>query len=74
MIVHDEKSDTTALAGALASLQRPEFPLPVGVFRAIDKPCYEDMLQAQVDHAVGQRGTGDLGALLHSGDTWVVEA
>jgi len=72
-VVHDESSNTAAYAFALASLNRPEFPLPVGVFRAVEKDCYEDILDQQVQQAVEQRGAGELGALLHSGDTWQVE-
>jgi len=74
VVVHDEHSRTAAYACALASLARPEFPLPVGVLRAIEKPCYEDMLQQQVDDAIATRGPGDLDALLHSGDTWTIES
>jgi 2-oxoglutarate ferredoxin oxidoreductase subunit beta len=74
VVVHDEKSATTAYPFALASLRRPDFPLPIGIFRAVEKPCYEAMVQQQVDNAVSQRGPGDLRALLHSGDTWQVEA
>ena len=55
------------------SLTRPAFPLPIGVFRAVEKPTYEALLQAQVDEALRARGRGDLGALLHSGDIWKVE-
>jgi 2-oxoglutarate ferredoxin oxidoreductase subunit beta len=71
--VHREGHESPAYAFALASLQRPDFPLPIGVFRAVEKPTYEALLQAQVDDAVAARGPGDLGALLHSGDTWTVE-
>jgi 2-oxoglutarate ferredoxin oxidoreductase subunit beta len=56
----------------LATLQRPEFPVPIGVFRSVERPTYEDMLQAQVDSAIAQRGRGNLKALLHSGDTWQI--
>jgi len=73
VVVHDERAEPTAYAASLASLQRPAFPLPVGVFRAVEQACYEELLQAQVDEAVERRGTGDLHALLHSGDTWTVE-
>jgi 2-oxoglutarate ferredoxin oxidoreductase subunit beta len=71
--VHYERHETPAYAFALASLQRPDFPIPVGVFRAVEKPTYEAMLDAQVKRAVERRGQGDLAALLHSGDTWRVE-
>jgi 2-oxoglutarate/2-oxoacid ferredoxin oxidoreductase subunit beta len=70
--VHREGHESPAYAFALASLTRPAFPLPIGVFRAVEKDTYEALLQAQVDDAVRTRGPGDLRALLHSGDTWTV--
>jgi 2-oxoglutarate ferredoxin oxidoreductase subunit beta len=45
----------------------------VGVFRAVERPSYERLLDEQVATAVQQRGAGDLRALLTSGDTWTVE-
>ena len=72
VVVHDERSASASYAGILATLQRPDFPLPVGVFRAVEKPTYESMLQSQVDQAVERQGRGDLKALLNSGDTWQV--
>jgi 2-oxoglutarate ferredoxin oxidoreductase subunit beta len=72
--VHNERHDSPAYAFALASLQRPQFPLPIGVFRAVERATYDQMLEDQVTHAVEQRGAGDLEALLHSGDTWTVDS
>jgi 2-oxoglutarate ferredoxin oxidoreductase subunit beta len=72
--VHNERHDSPAYAFALASLQRPDFPLPIGVFRAVERPAYDGMLAKQVAQAVERRGDGDLRALLHSGDTWTVDA
>jgi 2-oxoglutarate ferredoxin oxidoreductase subunit beta len=71
--VHNERYETPAYAFALASLRRPEFPLPIGVFRAVDSSTYESLLEAQVTRAVEQHGRGSLEALLASGDTWIVE-
>ncbi len=71
--VHHERHETPAYAFALASLQRPAFPLPIGVFRAVAKPTYEAMLEQKVASAIERRGRGDLAELLHSGDTWTVE-
>jgi len=73
VVVHDEAGPSASYAFQLASLHRPQYPLPVGVFRAVEKPCYETMLTAQVDAATSQRGRGDLAKLLRSGDTWKVE-
>ena len=36
--VHDESHESPAYAFSLASLTRPSFPLPTGVFRAVSKP------------------------------------
>jgi 2-oxoglutarate ferredoxin oxidoreductase subunit beta len=71
--VHDERVERPAYAFALASLTPPAFPTPVGVLRAVERPSYERMLDAQIAEAIQQRGAGDLRALLHSGDTWTVE-
>jgi 2-oxoglutarate ferredoxin oxidoreductase subunit beta len=71
--VHSERHQSPAYAFALASLQRPEFPLPVGVFRAVETSTYEGILEQQEQEAVENRGAGDLSALLRSGETWTVE-
>ncbi len=71
--VHNERHQTPAYAFALATLQRPAFPLPIGVFRAVEASTYDALLEAQVNDAVARRGRGDLAALLNSGDTWTVE-
>jgi 2-oxoglutarate ferredoxin oxidoreductase subunit beta len=73
VVVHDEFLDSTAYASALATLCRPDFPLPVGVLRESEKTCYEDMLESQIQDSIDTSGPGDLATLLHSGDTWTVE-
>ncbi len=70
--VHNEKHASAAYAFALASLTRPEFPMPLGVMRAVEKTTYEDMLDAQVTGALDKSGPGDLQKLLMSADTWTV--
>jgi 2-oxoglutarate ferredoxin oxidoreductase subunit beta len=71
--IHRENHESPAYAFAMASLTRPDFPVPIGVFRAVEKPTYDTLLQRQVDEALATRGPGDLAALLRSGDTWTVE-
>ena len=50
----------------------PDFPEPIGVFRAVDAPRYEERLSEQVA-AAQKRGKGDLKSLFTSGETWTVE-
>jgi 2-oxoglutarate ferredoxin oxidoreductase subunit beta len=71
--IHYERHESPAYAFALASLQRPTFPIPIGVFRAVEKPTYEALLEEQVTSAIARRGPGDIATLLDSGDTWTVE-
>jgi len=49
----------------------PDFPTPVGVFRAIDKPVYSQQLMEQV-RAAQAREAEDLEALFRQGETWEV--
>jgi 2-oxoglutarate ferredoxin oxidoreductase subunit beta len=71
--VHHERHLSPAYAFALASLNRPDFPLPVGVFRAVETPTYEDLVELQERESIESRGPGDVATLLHSGETWTVE-
>lgn len=73
LVVHDERAEEPNLAFMLAHLDYPEYPVPVGVFRAVDRPTYEDLLEDQIQAAIRQQGEGDLEKLLHSGYTWTVE-
>jgi 2-oxoglutarate ferredoxin oxidoreductase subunit beta len=70
LLVHDETN--SALAYLLSRMGPPEFPTPIGVFAAVERPCYEEALNAQIATAK-RRAPADLRALLHSGETWVVE-
>ena len=72
VVVHDEQQEMRSYASALATLKRPNFPVPVGVIREVEKPCYEDLLVGQVNAATEQNGRGNLEDLLNSGDTWEV--
>ena len=70
---HDEKAEEPALAFLLARMRHPEFPEPVGVFRDVNRPIYDERVVAQMEEAKSKYGEGDLNALFHSGDTWTVE-
>jgi 2-oxoglutarate ferredoxin oxidoreductase subunit beta len=57
----------------LARMEYPDYPVPVGVFRDVERPTYEAMMDEQIKAAVARQGPGDLEKLINSGDTWVVE-
>lgn len=72
ILIHDEASPNPALPYLLAQLETPEFPVPLGVFRAISRPVYGDMLEEQVKSAQQNQGKGDLKKHLRAGETWKV--
>jgi 2-oxoglutarate ferredoxin oxidoreductase subunit beta len=74
LLFHDEKAPEPSLAYLLSRMTHPQFPEAMGVFRCVDRPMYDVELNAQLEMAEAKLGRGDLEALFHSGDTWVVES
>jgi 2-oxoglutarate ferredoxin oxidoreductase subunit beta len=72
LLVHDERSPEPSLAYLLSRMRYPDFPEPIGVLRAVDRPIYDVELNRQVEHARASKGPGDLDALFRSGETWSV--
>lgn len=73
LTLHDERAVEPTWAYLLSRMRHPEFPEPIGVFRAVDRPKYDEQLNAQVAEARTRQGPGDLRALFESGDVWEVE-
>jgi len=72
LVSHNEKSEPNYLARLLASLDEEKCPVPLGVFRSINKPDYGKRLSDQIELAVQARGRGELMEHLHGVDTWKV--
>ncbi len=73
LLMHDETLDDPAHAFALSRLAHtPTGPTPIGIFRAVERPVYDELMADQLRAATEQKGAGDLDALLHAGDTWSV--
>ncbi len=73
LLIHDETREDPAIASILARMEYPQYAVPLGVFRAVQRPTYEGLMEEQIKSAVSARGDGDLAALLTEGDTWTVE-
>jgi 2-oxoglutarate ferredoxin oxidoreductase subunit beta len=73
LLIHDPAGDEPELAFALSRLGNIDSGVtPLGLFRSVDRPAYDDSARAQVEEARAARGQGDLAALLTSGDTWTI--
>ena len=71
--VYDEKDESGVLAYLMSRVEQPEFPVPIGVFRSVERPIYDSLAAAQLDTAKETRGEGDIMKMLYSGDTWDVK-
>ncbi len=74
LLFHDEQAPEPSLAYLLSRMRHPDFPEPIGVFRAVDRPRYDVLMNEQIVEAKKSRGEGDLQKLYNSGDTWTVTA
>jgi len=75
ILVHDQAVAEPAYAFALSRLSGSELThTPIGVFRDVDRPAYDDLVRAQVDTAKARVTDPDaeLAALLDTGDTWTI--
>ena len=71
LLVHDEKAEDPYLAFMLSRMTYPDFPVPVGVLRSIDRPTHDELMTEQITNAVGRQGEGSLARVLNGGETWV---
>jgi len=76
LLVHDAHADDPTTAFALSRLTDAGVlhRAPIGIFRQVEHPTYDDLAREQV--ATASAGTGErrdaLAGLLASGDTWTV--
>jgi 2-oxoglutarate ferredoxin oxidoreductase subunit beta len=73
ILVHDINLEDPSVAFMLARMEQPDFPQPVGVFRAVERPSYDEMMSGQIESAIAKSGPGSLEKLIYSGDMWTVE-
>lgn len=71
ILVHQENIPDSSYAFILSRLALPKFPVPLGVFRAVQKATYETMIQDQVTKAEKQ-SPGNLEKLVVGPETWTV--
>jgi 2-oxoglutarate/2-oxoacid ferredoxin oxidoreductase subunit beta len=73
LLIHDEKAEEPSLAYLLSRMVYPAFPEVIGVLRAVERPVFDETLNAQLDDVIKSKGRGKLDDLFAADDTWVVE-
>jgi 2-oxoglutarate ferredoxin oxidoreductase subunit beta len=72
VVVHDQAVQDPSYAFALSRLTGSDLEHTVtGVFRAVQRPTYDDQARAQVEQAKAAK-SADLQGLLRGNDTWTV--
>jgi 2-oxoglutarate ferredoxin oxidoreductase subunit beta len=74
VLVHDAHAEDPSTAFALSRLTDAGHldRAPVGIFRQVERPTYDDLARGQLDTARKAQGAGDLAALLRGGDAWTI--
>ena len=72
LLFHDEKMEDPSLAFLLSRMQVPDFPEPLGIFRRVHRPTYENLMKQQIEDARSKNGAADMAALLEGADSWDV--
>jgi 2-oxoglutarate/2-oxoacid ferredoxin oxidoreductase subunit beta len=73
LLIHDERAAEPSRAFLLSRMRHPEFPEPLGVFRAVSQVPYGDTVRRQNEQAIARAGAGELQKLLTGDETWTVE-
>jgi 2-oxoglutarate ferredoxin oxidoreductase subunit beta len=69
LLVHDEQNDS--LAYFLSRLVHPAFPTPVGVFRCVERPSYDQLVDEQIETARARK-VQSVQQALEAGETWTI--
>jgi len=74
LVVHNAHAPLPGLAQLLSTMEYPDLPVPVGIFRQVDHPVYEVGMDAQVTQAQAAHGGSkpSLESLWRKGDVWEV--
>jgi 2-oxoglutarate ferredoxin oxidoreductase subunit beta len=76
VVAHDQGVVEPAYAFALSRLPGEDLRhTPIGVFRAVSRPAYDDLVRGQLDAArakLAGSAESELAALLNTGDTWTI--
>jgi 2-oxoglutarate ferredoxin oxidoreductase subunit beta len=71
--IHDAHADNPSQAFQISRLDDGTMAhVPIGIFRQVDRPTYDDLVRGQLASAAATEGDGDLSALIAGNDTWTV--
>jgi 2-oxoglutarate/2-oxoacid ferredoxin oxidoreductase subunit beta len=73
LLVHDEQEPIPSVSFLLSNMTQPNFPEPMGVFRAVEQDPFDVLVHAQMAEARTQRGKPTLQSMLNGSESWTVQ-
>jgi 2-oxoglutarate/2-oxoacid ferredoxin oxidoreductase subunit beta len=73
ILVHDAHEPDPSLHLAIINMQAPDFPVAMGVIRAVNAPTYEERTEIQIEEIRKKSKIKCMDDLLNSGSTWIIE-
>lgn len=73
ILVHDAHTDNIGIHSMLVDMKYPEYPVALGVIRAVADKTYDDNVRDQVIEVREKAKIKTVDQLLHSGATWEVK-
>jgi 2-oxoglutarate ferredoxin oxidoreductase subunit beta len=72
LLVHTPRDPELLYPSMLAQMTYPDYPTPIGVIRATERPTYEQQVHDQIAAAVSRRGDTPLADVLRGENYWKV--
>ncbi|MEF9987308.1 MAG: 2-oxoacid:ferredoxin oxidoreductase subunit beta [Bacteroidales bacterium] len=73
ILVHDAHTDNIGIHSMLVDMKYPDYPVALGVIRAVSDKTYDDNVRDQVLEVIAKSKIKTVDQLLHSGATWEVK-
>jgi 2-oxoglutarate ferredoxin oxidoreductase subunit beta len=70
ILVHDATEPNPGIQYMLANMKYPEYPVALGVIRAVPGPTYEKELENQIEQVRSKSKIKNMDDLLNSGSVW----
>jgi 2-oxoglutarate ferredoxin oxidoreductase subunit beta len=72
LLVHKPGLEDPAYAFLISGMTYPEFPVPMGIFRNVQRPTYDEILGGQVEKAKAKAKDTSFKALFDGLETWTI--
>jgi len=73
ILIHDVTEPNGYVHQQLIGMKLPDFPVAMGVIRAVEAPVYDQLMEEQIASVQSKAKIKSIDDLLSSGNTWVVE-